>query len=173
MQRGKADKVARPIGLTDKKLTRILNLPERTLRRLSSVLTALQPMMKVGIKDGDRVLITAAGGGVGHFAVQFAKYFGAHVIALASKGKMDFVTSLGADEFVDYQQGRFEQQIADVDLAVEAVKQDRHIQRSMQVVKPGGSLISLWSHVNDEERAEADRRNAMHSIIWYFQLGRI
>lgn len=124
-----------------------------------AALTALQPMIKVGIKDGDRVLITAAGGGVGHFAVQFAKYFGAHVIALASIGKKDFVTSLGADEFVDYQQGRFEQQIADVDLVVEAVKQDRHIQRSMQVVKPGGSLISLWSHVNDEEKAEADRRN--------------
>nr|WP_298935569.1 NADP-dependent oxidoreductase [uncultured Dyadobacter sp.] len=124
-----------------------------------AALTALQPIQKVGIKEGDRVLVTAAGGGVGHFAVQFAKYFGAHVVALASKAKKDFVTSLGADEFVDYQQGRFEQRIAHVDLVIEAVKQDNHIHRSMQVVKPGGSLISLWSHVNSSEKAEADRLN--------------
>lgn len=152
-----AEYVAAPEGDLAHKPSNISH--EQAAAATLAALTALQPMIKVGIKDGDRVLITAAGGGVGHFAVQFAKYFGAHVIALASIGKKDFVTSLGADEFVDYQQGRFEQQIADVDLVVEAVKQDRHIQRSMQVVKPGGSLISLWSHVNDEEKAEADRRN--------------
>ena len=66
---------------------------------------------------------------------------------------------MGADEFIDYQQGRFEDRIADVDLVVEAVKQDGHIQRSMQVIKPGGSLISLWSHVNSEEKAMADHLN--------------
>lgn len=124
-----------------------------------AALTALQPIQKIGIKKGDRVLVTAAGGGVGHFAVQFAKYFGAHVIALASNAKKNFLISLGADEFVDYQQGSFEQRIEDVDLVIEAVKQDGHIQRTMQVVKPGGSLISLWSHVNSDEKAEADRLN--------------
>lgn len=132
---------------------------EKAAAATLAALTALQPIQKVGIQKGDRVLVTAAGGGVGHFAVQFAKYFGAHVIALASKAKQDFVNSLGADEFVDYQQGRFEDRIADIDLVIEAVKQDGHVFRSMQVVKPGGLLISLWSHINKEEKSEADRLN--------------
>lgn len=152
-----AEYVAAPASDLAHKPTNITH--EQAAAATLAALTALQPIQKIGIKKGDRVLVTAAGGGVGHFAVQFAKYFGAQVVALASNAKKDFVTSLGADEFVDYQQGRFEDRIADVDLVVEAVKQDGHIQRSMQVIKPGGSLISLWSHVNSEEKAMADHLN--------------
>lgn len=152
-----AEFVAAPASDLAHKPTNISH--EQAAAATLAALTALQPIQKIGIKKGDRVLVTAAGGGVGHFAVQFAKYFGAHVIALASKAKKDFVISLGADEFVDYQHGRFEDRIADVDLVIEAVKQDGHIQRTMQVVKPGGSLISLWSNVNSDEKAVADRLN--------------
>lgn len=152
-----AEYVAAPASDLAHKPTNITH--EQAAAATLAALTALQPIQKIGIKKGDRVLVTAAGGGVGHFAVQFAKYFGAQVVALASNAKKDFVTSLGADEFIDYQQGRFEDRIADVDLVVEAVKQDGHIQRSMQVIKPGGSLISLWSHVNSEEKAMADHLN--------------
>ncbi|WP_035644027.1 NADP-dependent oxidoreductase [Flavobacterium sp. ASV13] len=133
-----------------------------------AALTALQPINKVGIKKNDRVFITAAGGGVGHFAVQFAKYFGAHVIALASGSKKDFLMNLGADEFIDYQLGPFENIMKkDIDLAIEAVKKDGHIMRSMEIVKPGGSLISLWSNITQEENLKAKSLyiNAFYNMV--------
>lgn len=111
-----------------------------------AALTAWQPLSKAGIKAGDRVLITASGGGVGHYAIQIAKYFGAYVIALASAGKRDFVLDLGADEHIDYQSQRFEEILEPVDLVLEALRGD-HIARSLEVIKPGGKLISLWSAV--------------------------
>lgn len=111
-----------------------------------AALTTWQPLSRVGIKKGDRVLITAAGGGVGHFAIQIAKYFGAHVIALASAAKRDFVLQLGADEHIDYQTQRFEDVIGMVDVAVDALR-DEHLARTLNVVKPGGHLISLFNKV--------------------------
>lgn len=63
---------------------------------------------KARVRTGDRVLVHAAAGGVGHLAVQLAKALGAHVIGTASAGKHDFVTALGADEVVDYRNIRFE-----------------------------------------------------------------
>ncbi len=134
-----------------------------------AALTALQPIQKIGIKKGGRVFVTAAGGGVGHFAVQFAKYYGAYVIALASASKKDFVMSLGADEFVDYKTQRFEDIVQNVDLVVEAVKADGHILRSMEVLKQGGTLISLWSYVTPEETTKAKQLgiNAFYNAIQY------
>ncbi len=132
-----------------------------------AALTALQPIQKVGIKKGDRVFVTAAGGGVGHFAVQLAKYYGAYVIALASASKKDFVMRLGADEFVDYKTQRFEDIVKNVDLVIEAVKADGHILRSMEVLKPGGNLISLWSGVTAEEATKAKQLdvNAFYNAV--------
>ncbi|MET0636867.1 MAG: NADP-dependent oxidoreductase [Chitinophagaceae bacterium] len=128
-----------------------------------AALTSLQPMQKVGVHKGDRVLITAAGGGVGHFAVQLAKYFGAYVIALASGAKRDFVLSLGADEFVDYKTQKFEDVIQNVDVAVEGVKSDGHILRTLHTVKRGGTLISLWSQITPEE-ADTAAKLGVHAF---------
>ncbi|MCF0074228.1 NADP-dependent oxidoreductase [Dyadobacter sp. CY261] len=111
-----------------------------------AALTAWQPLTRANIRKGDRILITAAGGGVGHYAVQIAKYLGAYVIALSSYGKRDFVLGLGADEYVAYDRQRFEDVVSDVDLALEALRDD-HIARTLAVVKRGGTLISLWAMV--------------------------
>jgi NADPH:quinone reductase-like Zn-dependent oxidoreductase len=111
-----------------------------------AALTTWQPLSRVGIKKGDRVLITAAGGGVGHYAIQIAKHLGAYVIALASAAKRDFVLQLGADEHIDYQAQQFEEVIGVVDVVVEALR-DEHLQRTLNVVKPGGHLISLFNKV--------------------------
>lgn len=111
-----------------------------------AALTTWQPLSRVGIKKGDRVLITAAGGGVGHYAIQIAKHLGAYVIALASAAKRDFVLQLGADEHIDYKTQRFEEVSGMVDVVVEALR-DEHLARTLNVVKPGGHLISLFNKV--------------------------
>lgn len=129
-----------------------------------AALTALQPIRKVGIHKGSRVFITAAGGGVGHFAIQLAKFYGAHVIALASASKRAFVMGLGADEFIDYQTENFEDMVEKVDLVIDSVRTQGHVLRALQVLKPGGTLISLWSHITQEE---SDMAKALGVTAFY------
>ncbi|MCV3207128.1 NADP-dependent oxidoreductase [Mesorhizobium sp. YC-39] len=120
-------------------------------------LTAWQGLVRHGgLKQGQRVLIHAAAGGVGHLALQIAKARGAYVIATASPGKLDFVRSLGADEVVDYTKGDFADSIINIDLVLETVGGD-HAQRSLKVLKPGGVLVSLLN-VGDAAKEEAKTR---------------
>lgn len=111
-----------------------------------AALTTWQPLNKVRIKPGDRVLITAAGGGVGHLAIQIAKSFGAYVIAIASGSKKDLLMELGADEFIDYQTTNFLDILPPVDYVIEALR-DEHIEQTIKVLKKGGNLLSLWNHI--------------------------
>lgn len=108
-----------------------------------AALTAWQVLIaQANVQPGQRVLIHAAGGGVGNYAVQIAKERGAYVLGTASATKRDFVLSLGADEHIDYTQVRFEDVIQPVDLVLDPIGGE-HLQRSLTVVKPGGSLISI------------------------------
>ncbi|MDF2389071.1 NADP-dependent oxidoreductase [Nostoc ellipsosporum NOK] len=120
-------------------------------------LTAWQGLVRHGgLKQGQRVLIHAGAGGVGHLAVQIAKARGAYVIATASPDKLDFVRKLGADEVIDYTKGDFTSQVRDIDLVLEPVGGD-HADRSLKVLKRGGVLVSLLT-VNDTTRADASSR---------------
>src|SRR6185369_12868543 len=103
--------------------------------------TAWQGLVRHGgVREGQRVLVHAAAGGVGHLAVQIAKAHGAHVIATASPDKLDFVRSIGADEVIDYTAGDFAEKVDDVDLVLDAIGGD-HADRSLQVVRDGGVLV--------------------------------
>lgn len=111
-----------------------------------AALTAWVSIVNQGkIGKGDKVIITGASGGVGHYAVQFAKYFGAYVIGVASEANRKFVLDLGADEFIDYQSQNFEEIITDADLIHDAVWNDdfNHLERSLKALRPGGKLLSL------------------------------
>ncbi|GAB3828569.1 NADP-dependent oxidoreductase [Hymenobacter jeollabukensis] len=122
-----------------------------------AALTAWQALVtKAHVQPGQRVLIHAAAGGVGHFAVQLAKELGAYVIGTSSAAKRDFVLSLGADEHVDYTQVRFEDAVQPVDMVLDAIGGDNMV-RSLDVVKPGGTLISIPSGLSPDitERAAA------------------
>ncbi|WP_246678365.1 MULTISPECIES: NADP-dependent oxidoreductase [unclassified Mesorhizobium] len=109
------------------------------------------------LKSGQRVLVHAGAGGVGHLAVQIAKARGAYVVATASPGKLDFVHKLGADEVIDYTKGDFTSQIRDIDVVLEPVGGD-HADRSLKVLKPGGVLVSLLD-VSDATRPDASSRD--------------
>lgn len=119
---------------------------EKAAAATLAALTAWQPMTRAEIKPGDRVFITAAGGGVGHYAIQIAKHLGAYVIALSSASKRNFVLEMGADEHIDYTSEQFEDILTEVDMVFEALRGD-HIGRTLKIVKPGGKLISLWAMV--------------------------
>ena len=95
-----------------------------------------------GLQPGQRVLIHGAAGGVGSFAVQFARWKGAEVIGTTSPGNRDFVRALGAESVVEYTSTPFEQVVHDVDLVLDTIGGET-LRRSMQVVKPGGTLVSL------------------------------
>lgn len=95
--------------------------------------------------QGQRILIHAGGGGVGHFAVQFAAYFGAHVIATGSPRNLEWLRELGAAEVVDYTSTRFEDVLDDVDVVIDLIGDvsDDTGTRSLEVLRPGGLLIEV------------------------------
>lgn len=110
-----------------------------------AALTAWQALVtNAKIKAGDRVLIHAAAGGVGNYAVQIAKHLGAYVIGTSSGAKKDFVLSLGADEHIDYTAVPFEQATRDIDFVLDTIGGD-NIDRSLKVIKKGGTIISIPS----------------------------
>jgi len=105
-------------------------------------LTAWQAFSDYGrLRPGQRVLIHAAAGGVGHYAVQIARHIGAYVIATSSPENKDFVLSLGANEHIDYKAQRFEEVAKDIDFVLDTVSAENS-ERSLSVLKKGGTLIS-------------------------------
>jgi NADPH:quinone reductase-like Zn-dependent oxidoreductase len=111
---------------------------------------------KAGIKPGDKVLVHAAAGGVGHFAVQMAKYLGAYVVGTASCNNKDFVLSLGASEHIDYEVQRFEDVLNNIDFVLDTIGGE-YTDRSMSVLKPGGTIFCIPSGAceNISEKAQA------------------
>ncbi|MFD2164349.1 NADP-dependent oxidoreductase [Paradesertivirga mongoliensis] len=127
-----------------------------------AALTAYQSLVIYAqIKAGDKVLIHAAAGGVGHFAVQLAKAFGAYVIGTASSANRDFVLSLGADEFIDYQNEKFEEIVTDADIIIDS-QYGNHVERSVQSLKKGGRLISLLTPVYEELQTALTEKHAFY-----------
>jgi NADPH:quinone reductase-like Zn-dependent oxidoreductase len=106
-------------------------------------MTAWQALFDhANLNSGQKVLIHAAAGGVGSFAVQLAKWKGAHVIGTASGQNAALVRSLGADEFIDYRATRFEEVVRDADVVFDTVGGDTQ-ERSWKALKRGGVLVSI------------------------------
>lgn len=108
-------------------------------------LTAYQALVETAdVQPGQRVLIHAAAGGVGHLAVQIAKARGAYVVGTASAAKHDFLRSIGADETIDYLTVDFAETVKDIDVVLDPVSFDSASRaRSVAVMRPGGTLISI------------------------------
>jgi NADPH:quinone reductase-like Zn-dependent oxidoreductase len=116
--------------------------------------TAWQGLFDHGnLQPGQRVLILGASGGVGLFAVQFARWKGAHVIGTTSTPNVDYVRSLGADQVIDYTNARVEDTVRDVDLVFDGVGGSA-LDSVWPVLKEGGTLITIAGQP-DEKQAEA------------------
>jgi len=123
-----------------------------------ATLTALQ-VLQPRVKKGDRILIHAGSGGVGHFAIQIAKGLGAYVISTSSGKNRDFIMSLGADEHIDYREQKFEEVLSDIDFVLDGMG-GKVLEKSLKVVKDGGKIVSLPTHQFPEDlQSEADQRN--------------
>jgi NADPH:quinone reductase-like Zn-dependent oxidoreductase len=108
-----------------------------------AALTAWQALVDIaGVKAGQRVLVHAAAGGVGHLAVQVAKARGAHVIGTASAAKHEFLRGLGADELIDYRNVDFAEAVGDVDVVIDTMGGD-YGPRSLRTLREGGVIVSL------------------------------
>jgi NADPH:quinone reductase-like Zn-dependent oxidoreductase len=132
-----------------------------------AALTALEALIDyLKAQPGDKVLIHAAAGGVGHYAVQLAKLLGAHVIGTSSAPNRDFVLNLGADEHVDYQAQPLSEVISNVDKVLDTVGGE-NIDLSLEVMKPGGIIVSIPSGKNDqvEEKAAAKGMTGIAMLV--------
>ena len=127
-------------------------------------LTAWQALFDAGeLSAGQTVLIHAAAGGVGHIAVQFAKWKGARVIGTASARNADFLRKLGCDEIVNYKTTRFEDVVKDVDVVLDIIPRDASaaanalaeetLERSWSVLKKNGVLVSICTRPSSEAAA--------------------
>jgi len=118
-----------------------------------SALTAWQALFDhAGLTRGQSVLIHAAAGGVGTYAVQLAKGRGAHVIGTARAANERFLRDLGADEVIDYTAVRFEDRVKDVDIVLDSVGGDT-LERSWGVLRKGGVLVPIADSAPPEQAA--------------------
>jgi NADPH:quinone reductase-like Zn-dependent oxidoreductase len=119
-------------------------------------LTAWQGLIdRAKVQPGERVLVQGGAGAVGVFAVQLAKLRAAHVTATASARNVDFVSSLGADQVIDYKKTRFEDRVQNVDVVFDTVGGDI-LERSWGVLRPCGRMVTVASTAESstDERAK-------------------
>ena len=150
-----------------------------------AALTAWTAMFEHGkLQPGQRILIQGASGGVGSFAVQFAKAKGAYVIGIASADNIEYLKQLGADEVIDYKNQRFEDSAHDVDVAFDAspLRDNSERLRFVKVLKEGGTLVSVNVDLpfNDEVTAALRQKNAKGELVamqsrgdWLEEIGRL
>jgi NADPH:quinone reductase-like Zn-dependent oxidoreductase len=129
-----------------------------------SGLTAWQALFThARLERGQKILIHAAAGGVGTFAVQLAHGAGAHVIATASAANRAFLRGLGADEVIDYTATRFEDAIHDVDVVLDSVGGDT-VERSWKVLRPGGIQVSITAPIPEAKAQEHGARGVFFIV---------
>jgi NADPH:quinone reductase-like Zn-dependent oxidoreductase len=127
-------------------------------------LTAWQGLFRRGkLKKGQSVLIHGGSGGVGHFAIQFAKATGARVLTTVSTENVDFAWGLGADVVIDYKTQRFEEQAENLDMVFDLIDGETR-ERSWGLLKCGGVLVSTLTEPS-QEKAEEYRVRALRYTV--------
>lgn len=130
-----------------------------------AAITAWQALVKVGkVKKGDQVLIHAGAGGVGHFAIQIAKHLGATLIATSSGKNRNFILSLGADQHINYTTEKFYEVLRDIDFVLDSIGGET-LERSVDVVKAGGSIVTIIPPLAENIQKKARKRGISLSLL--------
>ena len=157
-----AEYVAAPDSQISKKPSQISH--DEAAAASMALLTAWQLVVNNGkVKAGDRVLVHAAAGGVGHFAVQIAKHLGAYVIGTSSAVNRDFILGIGADEHIDYTTKPFEEGLSDIDFVVDPIG-GKTLSRSIGTVKSGGAVGSIVTSQFTEDDQQKAKNNGVTLI---------
>jgi NADPH:quinone reductase-like Zn-dependent oxidoreductase len=126
--------------------------------------TAWQGLFRYGqLKAGQAVLIHGGSGGVGHFAVQFAKAKGARVLTTVSTKNLEFARGLGADAVIDYETQRFEDLAQNLDMVFDLIDGETR-ERSWKLLKKGGVLVSTLSEPSQQTAAEHGVRALRYTV---------
>jgi NADPH:quinone reductase-like Zn-dependent oxidoreductase len=126
--------------------------------------TAWQGLFRYGqLKAGQAVLIHGGSGGVGHFAVQFAKAKGARVLTTASTDSLEFARTLGADVVIDYKTQRFEELAQDLDMVFDLVDGETR-ERSWKLLKKGGVLVTTLTEPSQQTAAQYGVRALRYTV---------
>jgi NADPH:quinone reductase-like Zn-dependent oxidoreductase len=126
--------------------------------------TAWQGLFRYGeVKPGQRILIHGGSGGVGHFAIQFAKAKGAHVITTVSTANVEFVRELGADVVIDYKKQPFEQAVRELDMVFDLIDGETR-ERSWALLKNGGILVSTLTEPSQQKAREHGVRATRYTV---------
>ncbi len=112
-------------------------------------LTALQSLEYAGIKENDKVLIHAGSGGVGSFAIQYAKAKGAYVYTTTSTSNLEWVKELGADRVIDYKTEDYKAIVKDADIVFDTLGKN-YTTEAFSVVKKGGMVVSVVGPLDEE-----------------------
>lgn len=126
-------------------------------------LTAWQALVDIAkLKKGQKVFIQAGSGGVGTFAIQLAKHLGAYVATTTSATNFDLVKRLGADLIIDYKKDDFATILNDYDVVLHSNRESIILEKSLGILKPGGTLVSLTGPPTPEFAKEI-------GLGWHFQ----
>jgi len=126
--------------------------------------TAWQGLFRYGgLKPGQSVLIHGGAGGVGHFAIQFAKAKGARVLTTVATADVKFATSLGADVVIDYKTQRFEEHASDLDMVFDLIDGETR-ERSWKLLKPGATLVSTLTEPSQEKARNLGVRALRYTV---------
>ena len=112
-------------------------------------LTALQSLESVGIKENDKVLIHAGSGGVGSFAIQYAKAKGAYVYTTTSTNNVKWVKELGADRVIDYKTEDYKAIVKDADIVFDTLGNNYTLE-AFEIIKQGGKVVSVAGPLDEE-----------------------
>ncbi len=112
-------------------------------------LTALQSLEYVGIKENDKILIHAGSGGVGSFAIQYAKAKGAYVYTTTSTNNVKWVKELGADRVIDYKTEDYKTMVSNADIVFDTLGKNYALE-AFEVIKQGGKVVSVVGPLDEE-----------------------
>lgn len=116
-------------------------------------LTVIQSFNRANLKTGDKVLIHAGSGGIGTFAIQYAKSKGAYVYTTTSTNNVSWVKALGADRVIDYKTENYQDIVTDIDIVYDTLG-GNYTADAFNVIKKGGKVISIVGEVDEETAKE-------------------
>lgn len=128
-------------------------------------LTAWQAFERARVHAGQKVFIPAGSGGIGTFAIQLARHLGASVATTTSTGNTELVKSLGAQHIIDYKSQSFEKELSDYDMVLGTVRGDG-IEKALQILKPGGQLVSLVGPLDLPFALQRNVNLVMKALFW-------